>query len=168
MSKLGLIEALIFVSEKPISLDRLSQLSGIEKEEIKKIIEELKKIYNERDGGIELIELDSGYEFRIKTEYRDIVSKVSPLKELSQGMIRTLGIVIAEGPVKQSVIVRYQGNKAYGYIKSLEEKGLIKTEKAGRTKIVKPTKFIERYFGMSLSELKKEIEEKLKSFEQTS
>lgn len=162
MNEKGLIEALIFVSEKPISLEKLSQISGIEKEKIRKIVDELIEFYSKREGGIELVELPSGFEFRIKSEFKEFASKIAPLKELTPGMMKTLGIVIAEGPVKQSTIVRYQGNKAYGYIKALEEKGLVKTEKFGRTKIVKPSNFIEKYFGMSLEEIKKEIEKKIK------
>jgi segregation and condensation protein B len=70
-------------------------------------------------------------------------------------MLRTLAIVTLKQPVKQSIIVRYQGNKAYGYIFELEKKGLVKAEKFGRTKLVTTTSDFEKYFGKSSEELKK-------------
>jgi segregation and condensation protein B len=73
-------------------------------------------------------------------------------------MMRTLSIVVSKQPVKQSLIVRYQGNKAYGYIQALERKGLIKTEKFGRTKLITTTDDFERYFGKSSEEIKNKLE----------
>jgi segregation and condensation protein B len=45
--------------------------------------------------------------------------------------------------------VKTIGNRAYDYIKELELRGLIKTEKAGRTKILILTEEFMRYFGVS-------------------
>ncbi|MCS7106466.1 MAG: SMC-Scp complex subunit ScpB, partial [Candidatus Aenigmarchaeota archaeon] len=75
--------------------------------------------------------------------------------------MRTLAIVAVKQPIKRSLIVKYQGNKAYGYVESLEKKGLIKTEKAGRTRIITTTPEFEKYFGKSTEELKKILEEKV-------
>ena len=87
------------------------------------------------------------------------IANLSSYSDISRGALRTLGIVALKQPILQSEIVKIQGNKAYNYIKSLEKKGLIKTEKSGRTRLVKTTKDFERYFGRSL----KEIQEKLKT-----
>ena len=56
--------------------------------------------------------------------------------------------------------MKYQGNKTYGYIRDLENKGLIKSEKFGRTKIVTTTPGFEKYFGKSSEELKKMLDQK--------
>jgi segregation and condensation protein B len=69
--------------------------------------------------------------------------------------MRTLAIVAAKQPIKQSLIVKYQGNKAYGYVVGLEKKGLIRTEKYGRTKLITTTPDFEKYFGKSSEEIKK-------------
>jgi segregation and condensation protein B len=111
-----------------------------------------------QERGIELVETQLGYELRIKPEYRDKIAPLAPLSDLSEGMLRTLAIVAAKQPIKQSTIVHYQGNKAYGYVKSLEEKGLIKTEKYGRTKLITTTPEFERYFGKSSEEIKSKLE----------
>ncbi len=158
-----MLEAALFVSDKPLSLERLSKIVDVgSPEQIKKLIEEIKKELEKEDRGIELAETPEGYELRVKQEYREKVAKLAPFADLSDGMLRTLAIVAIKQPIKQSTIVKFQGNKTYGYVASLEAKGLIRTEKAGRTKIITTTPEFERYFGKSTEELKKMLEEKVK------
>lgn len=160
MNKRALVEAALFVSDKPLSIHRLSNIIGIgSQQEIKKLLDEIAQDMEEDDRGVYLIETPEGYEFRIKPEYRDTVAKLAPFSDLSDGMMRTLAIVAVKQPVKQSVIVRYQGNKAYGYIAELEKKGLVKTEKFSRTKIISTTPDFEKYFGKSSIEIKKILKE---------
>ncbi len=163
MNKKALLEAALFVSDKPLSAQRLSNIVGIGSEaEIKELIEELQQDLDRDDRGIDLIETPEGYELRVKTGYRDRVAKLAPFSDLSDGMMRTLAIVAVKQPVKQSVIVRYQGNKAYGYIADLEKKGLVKTEKYSRTKLVSTAPDFEKYFGKSSVEIKNVLKEELK------
>jgi len=157
MNKKALIEAAFFVSSKPLNPRYLSKLFSIPEEEIVSIIEEISNELKKEERGIMLIQTSEGYELVVKPEYRSLVSKIAPFSDLSEGVKRTLAIIIAKQPVKQSVIVKIQGNKAYDYLKILEKKGLIKAEKFGRTKIISLTKNFEEYFGKSVEEIKKEL-----------
>ena len=49
-----IIEALLFASGEPISLDRLSEASGIEPETVVKLIDRLERKYNVSDSAIGL------------------------------------------------------------------------------------------------------------------
>ena len=159
MNKKALIESALFVSDKPINLSKLSEITSLPQEEIRAVIEKIKQEHIKEEKGMELVETPEGYEFRIKPEYRGKIAKIAPLSDLTEGMLRTLALTVAiKPPVKQSAIVRYQGNKAYGYIDQLEKKGLIKTEKFSRTKVIKLTDEFEKYFGKSVEELKKLLE----------
>ncbi len=160
MNKKALLEASLFVSDKPLSLQRLAGIIGSPVDDTKELIMEIQQQLKKDDRGIDLIETPEGYEFRIKPEYRDNVARLAPFSDLSDGMMRTLAIVAVKQPVKQSLIVRYQGNKAYGYIASLENKGLVKTEKYGRTKLVSTTPDFEKYFGKRSEEIKGMLLEK--------
>jgi len=162
MNKKALLEACLFVSEKPLKLEKLSKILECSIEEVKNILEEMKEELRKKERGIELVETPEGFELRIKPEYREKVAKLAPLADLTDGMLRSLAIIVVKQPVKQSVLVKIQGNKAYGYVKLLEEKGLIKSEKFGRTKILRTTPEFERYFGKSTEEVKKILEEKIK------
>jgi segregation and condensation protein B len=163
MNQKALLEAALFVSDKPLSLEKLSKIAGVGSEqEVKQLLAELQQKLAKEDRGIELTETPEGYELRVKQEYRERVVRLAPFADLSDGMMRTLAIVAAKQPIKQSLIVKYQGNKTYGYVVGLEEKGLIKTEKYGRTKIITTTPDFEKYFGKSSEEIKKVLESKQK------
>jgi segregation and condensation protein B len=157
MDHKALVEAALFVSERPLSMASLAEITGLKEAEIPELVFQLQKDMLEDDRGVELVQTPEGYEMRLKPEYRSKVSKLAPFSDLSEGMLRTLAIVVANQPVKQSVIIRYQGNKAYGYIDSLERKGLVATQKSGRTKLVSTTPDFEKYFGMSTEEIKKKL-----------
>jgi segregation and condensation protein B len=161
MNKKALLEAALFVSDKPLSLDKLSTILEATNNETRKLLEQLKADLMENDRGYELVETPEGFELRVKVEYRDKVVRLAPLADLSDGMMRSLALIVAKQPVKQSLIVKYQGNKAYGYIEALEKKGLIKTEKFQRTKLITLTPEFERYFGKEAEEIKKILIKKL-------
>jgi segregation and condensation protein B len=161
MNKKALLEAALFVSDKPLSLDKLSTILETTNNETRKLLEQLKADLMENDRGYELVETPEGFELRVKVEYRDKVVRLAPLADLSDGMMRSLALIVAKQPVKQSLIVKYQGNKAYGYIEALEKKGLIKTEKFQRTKLITLTPEFERYFGKGAEEIKKILIKKL-------
>ena len=118
------------------------------------------------DRGIELLQTPEGYELRVKPEYREKVSRLAPFADLSDGMMRTLAIIAAKQPVKQSLIVKYQGNKSYNYISQLEEKGLVRTEKYQRTKLVSTTPEFEKYFGTTSDDIKKMLETRAKDIKE--
>jgi len=161
LNKKALVEAALFVSDKPLSLERLSAIVDLPMDEIKQLISQIHQELEKEDKGFHLVETPEGYEFRIKIEYRDKVARLAPFSDLSDGMMRTLAIVAVKQPVKQSIIVRYQGNKSYGYIKDLENKGLVKTEKFSRTKLIYTTPDFEKYFGKSSGEMKKLLKDEV-------
>jgi len=157
MNKKALIEAAFFVSNKPLTPKYLSKLFSIPEEEVISIIDKLLDELKKEERGIMLIQTTEGYELVVKPEYRNLVAKIAPFSDLSEGVKRTLAIIIAKQPIKQSTIVKIQGNKAYGYLKILEKKGLIKAERLGRTRIISLTKNFEEYFGKSVEEVRKEL-----------
>jgi len=161
MNKKALVEAALFVSDTPLTAERLANIIGIgSEEEVRQLLTQIRDELKSADRGILLEETPEGFELRIKQEYRDQVAKLAPFSDLSEGMLRTLAIVAARQPIKQSIIVKYQGNKVYGYIRDLEAKGLIKAEKFGRTKLVTATSGFEKYFGKSTDEIKQMLNSK--------
>ncbi|MEM5875519.1 MAG: SMC-Scp complex subunit ScpB [Candidatus Aenigmatarchaeota archaeon] len=157
INKKAAVEAALFVSNKPLTVRQISYLLGIPTKEIENILKEIKKELEKEERGIMLLETPEGFELVVKPEYRQYVQKVAPFSELSEGVKRTLAIIIAKQPIKQSMLAKIQGNKVYEYLKILEKKGLIKTEKFGRTKIITLTKNFEEYFGKSIEEVRKEL-----------
>ncbi|MEM5833116.1 MAG: SMC-Scp complex subunit ScpB [Candidatus Aenigmatarchaeota archaeon] len=152
------IEAILFAASRPISILQLSKLVNESEENVKKCLEELIKEYENSNRAIEIVETPEGFEMRIKAEYRNEASKVAAFSDLSLGTLKTLALIIYKYPIKQSDIVKIQGNRAYDYIRILEKKGLIVSRKVGNTKVLMPSQNIERYFGMKIEDIKKQIE----------
>lgn len=156
----AIVEAALFVSDKPLTVEQLSKTTTLQQEEIARLVEQIRVELDAGQHGYELVETPEGYEYRVRAELREKVAKLAPFADLSGGMMRTLAIVAAKQPVKQSLIVKYQGNKAYAYVAKLEGKGLIKSEKYRRTKLLQTTPEFEKYFGTSSAQIKAMLEKK--------
>lgn len=155
--KKSIIEAALFMSERPLTLDYLGKVAGMNSlGVVRETIENLQKEYEKR--GLEIAKTPQGWTMQVRQNLLPKVAHLTPYHDLSEGCKRTLALVAYMEPVKQSEIIRIQGNKAYSYIKSLARKDLVKTEKQGHTKILKLTPEFERYFG----DEKDSIKEKLK------
>ncbi len=142
-----IIEAALFLKSKPITIAELVELTQVSSTEIKKKISELKEKYNNEESGIRLIEANESYQLIVNPEILQKVKKITPYKDLSPGLLKTLSIIAFKGPLKQSVLVNTIGNRAYEYAHELEKRGLISAKKSGRTRILKTTRLFVDYFG---------------------
>ena len=155
-----IIEAALFMSSRPMTSEELSKITGHPADRVEEKLEELVKEYEGK--GIEIIRNPEGWWMRVKPEILPKVSHLTPYSDLKDGHKRTLALVAYKEPIKQSEVVRIQGNKAYAYIKFLIKKGLIKSEKQGRTRILSLTKEFERYFGEERQRIKEMLEQAVK------
>lgn len=162
MNKKALIEAALFMANKPLTLKELIKIAGEEKS-AKTIIEELKKELAKEERGLILIESREGYQFRVKPEYVPLVRHLTPYQDLSKGLLRVLALVAYKQPITQAEIVKVIGNRTYEYIRELEDRGLIRTVKQSRTKALIPTKDFASYFGLEKPEDAKKFFEKINS-----
>ncbi len=156
-----LVEASLFLSQNPISAKSLAQIADVGEKEVEKLIEELKIEYADR--GIEINQTPIGWQIHVKTELINKVSHLSPYSDLSEGVLKTLALVVYRHPATQAYLVKMQGNKVYNYIKKLEVRGMIKAVKKGRTKEIFVTQEFENYFGTTLDDIKKRVEEQIAS-----
>ncbi len=152
------VEAAMFISSRPLSVRKLGSITGKEGKEVRKILDEIRKDFSKKCHGVELFESTEGYEIRVKPKHLDKVSHLTPYSDLSRGQLKVLALVAFKGPIKQSGIAKIIGNRAYSYIKDLEKRRLIRTEKHGRTKKLEITDEFKNYFGI---EERRELEEKL-------
>ncbi|MEM5828480.1 MAG: SMC-Scp complex subunit ScpB [Candidatus Aenigmatarchaeota archaeon] len=151
------IEALLFASSRPLSLNKICNILSENEENVKEALKQLIEEYSNPEKALEIIETPEGYEMIIKAEYRNYASQVASFSDLNQGALKTLALIILQHPIKQSDIVRIQGNRAYDYIKMLERKGLISSKKVGKTKILLPSENLEKYFGMKIEDIKEQL-----------
>lgn len=143
---LSVVEAALFMSSRPLMLDELARISGINSLGfLKQLLDQLQKDYGAR--GMEIVNGRQGWQMQVRQSLLQHVAHLTPYSDVPEGCKRTLALVVYKEPMKQADLIRIQGNKAYTYIKQLKRKGLLKTEKKGRTMTLRLTQEFERYFG---------------------
>jgi segregation and condensation protein B len=125
----AIIEALLFVSEVPLSLAKIKELLSMYTHgEITKALDDLRQEYSRDGHGCMVAEVAQGYQLRTKPEYAGWVRKlnrVTPTR-LSRAALETLAIVAYKQPILRSEIEAVRGVDAGGVLHLLMEKSLIK------------------------------------------
>jgi segregation and condensation protein B len=163
------IEALIFVSEQPITGDEiLSCLKSaygweLKKEQFYSLISELKEKYSSEEFSFELVEIAEGFQFLSKKEYHHAVSvllQIKAKKRLSTAALETLAIIAYKQPLSKSEIEHIRGVNCDYSIQKLLEKELIvisgKGDGPGKPLLYATSKNFMDHFGLkSVKELPK-------------
>jgi segregation and condensation protein B len=142
-----LIEAALFMTAKPLTVYDLIKATKAEFKDIKSAIKNLQNEYIQRDSWIEIVSTGKTYFMRLKPQYADRISSFVQETELSKKALRVLAIVANNDGILQSKVVRSIGPTAYDGVKELEEKGFIKSEKKGHSKILHLSQKFKTYFG---------------------
>ncbi len=148
------IEAVLFVSARFLKIQELVSLTDINPIIIEQLLEKLQERYNKEDSSIEIIKRNEMWKMDVKQEYYWIINKLAGGKsEFSKAEKETLGIIAYKQPIKQSVIIKIRGNKAYDHIRKFFEMGLIKKKKIGHTQEISLSEEFYDYFSINNSEL---------------
>jgi segregation and condensation protein B len=152
---IGIIESLIFASEKPITEDEIRRIvPGTAPREIRDAMADLKKIYDEGSGGIFIAEVAGGYQFRTRPEFSEYVKLMleEKPKRLSRAALETLAIIAYRQPIVRSDIERIRGVDSGGVVKILLERNLIrilgKKDVPGKPLLYGTTKDFLETFGL--------------------
>jgi len=124
-----IIEALLFVSEKPLTTEDFRRaLDGLEEEKIKETIDELRRDYINQERSFGIAELAGGYQIVTNPEFAPWISKLFKQDEsrLSAPSLETLAIISYKQPIARSDIERVRGVNVEGVLKTLLDKNLIK------------------------------------------
>ncbi|ASI13673.1 chromosome segregation and condensation protein B [Candidatus Mancarchaeum acidiphilum] len=145
-----LIEAALFISAEPLSLDDLSKIVNISSiGYVKNMLQDLIDDYAKRDTAMKIEELDKKYLLTLKSPYMEKVSSLAAKPDLSKGALRILAYISKNEPILQSKIVNIFGPSSYSYIKEILEKSFIESSKSGRTKKLKTTEKFKEYFELN-------------------
>jgi segregation and condensation protein B len=163
----AVIEALLFASEKPLTLEQIKDaLDNTGTIEIHKSIEELRDEYEKTNRGIRIVEIAGGFQMITAPVFVSFLKKLykkQRTEKLSLPALETLAIVAYKQPVTRLEIEAIRNVNVDGMIKGLLDKALIRVtgrKKApGRPKVYGTTRQFLEHFGLrSLDELPK-IEE---------
>jgi len=174
MSLKAQLEAIIYATETPITLEQMTALvkdtlvaDGVTedadvKSRVRSCLEELVGQYGSSDHGIEIRQVAGGYRMSTKPEQHEVVrafaKSLKPPIRLSLPALETLAVIAYKQPVTVPEINEIRGVDSGGVIGTLLERKLITT--AGRKQVIgrpilyKTTKeFLMRFGLKDVSEL---------------
>ncbi len=153
------IEAALFIAGRFLGLQELVMLTNINPFMLKELIERLIEKYNQKDSGIEIVKKGNMWKMDVRQEYIGMINKLATGNaEFNKAEQETLAVIAYKQPVKQSVIIKIRGNKAYEHVKKFIENGLVVGKKMGHTKELKLSNDFFEYFHLKDKELKKREE----------
>lgn len=157
----AVIEALIFVSDEPLSVKTIADVLKEDKELINQTILALAQEFNARNGGLQLREVAGGWQFATRPEFHEHVRaflKTRPSAKLTIASLETLAVIAYRQPVTVPEILEIRGVQSPSAIKTLLDKKLIvakgRKDTVGRPMMYGTSKEFLLQFGLKdLSEL---------------
>jgi len=174
-----IVQSLLFLASKPLSLAQLYEATGIPKPTLLVELRNIEAIYSEGVSGIVLHEVSDGWQLRtseVSQKYALRFLKAKP-QRLTRSALETLAIVAYRQPVTRPEIEDIRGVDSGGVLKALLERRLLKIlgkkEEVGRPLLYGTTPEFLQFFSLKnlsalpslqeFHELTKEHEEILES-----
>jgi segregation and condensation protein B len=154
----GLLEALVFASDKPMKTGELARLASAPGRQVRDVMGELRAEYLTR--GLVLDEVAGGWLFRTNAQYAPFVRELAggrPVK-LSRAQLETLAIAAYRQPITRPEIDEIRGVDSGATLKLLLERDLVrilgKKDEPGRPLLYGTTTHFLEFFNMkSLKDL---------------
>ncbi len=167
------IEAVLFVSDAPLSIGRLSSITGESSAKtIRETLGELEDFYRSHDRSFGIVEVAGGYQIATLPEYSGTVLRLFKTRRkarLSQAALETLAIVAYRQPIGRAEVEAIRGVNCDGVLATLTERELIvisgRGEGLGRPYLYSTTSRFLEYLGLKdirdipdMEELEKSLE----------
>ena len=122
------VEALLFVTDKPVTLDQLYEATGIERPRLEAALGELGGVHRDGVSGMVLTEVAGGWQLRTDAESGEFVRRFLRVKphRLTRAALETLAIIAYRQPVTRPEIEDVRGVDSGAVVKALLERRLIK------------------------------------------
>jgi segregation and condensation protein B len=155
------LEALLFVSDEPVSSMVIAQALDVERREADELCEELSRAFDRRGAGVVLRNVAGGWRVTTHPDASTVVEQyvlASRHARLTKASLETLAIVAYKQPVTRHQISAIRGVNSDGVLRALVDRGLVdevgREEVPGRPVLYGTTPdFLERLGLPSLSAL---------------
>ena len=129
----GAIEALLFVSDEPVSAMTLADMLEIDLSATQEALDALAHRLESSDAGVQLREVAGGWRLYTHPRYHELIERYViswDTRRLSQAALETLAVIAYNQPITRAGVVSIRGVNSDSPINSLMEKGLVR--EAGR------------------------------------
>ena len=144
------LEAIFFVSGRFLTMVDLISFSDLNPIILRDLIEQLKEKYDKNDSALMIVEKGDMWKMDVRPEHSDIINRLATgSSEFSNAEQETLAIIAYKQPIKQSVIIKIRGNKAYDHVKKFADLGFLKKKRIGHTHELSLSEEFFDYFNVS-------------------
>lgn len=158
----AVIEGLLFAAGDVLKLEKISEITGVDKKTVKNIIHSMMIEFQNSNRGIMIREINDGYQLCTRAEHSDYIKKLFEPRQrqaLSQAAYETLAIIAYNQPITKARIEQIRGVSSDSSIAKLLERNLIKEagrlDCPGKPILYEVTEEFLRSFGLkSVGELK--------------
>lgn len=150
----NIVHSLLFVAEKPLTIARIREVSGITPARIQKALDSLGGELREGISGVVLSEVAGGWQLRTAPESAEFVRRFLQIKprRLTRAALETLAIIAYRQPVTRPEIEDIRGVDSGAVIKALLDWKLIKIlgkkEEVGRPLLYGTTREFLEFFQL--------------------
>lgn len=142
------IEAALFLSGRFMNLQELIAMTDVNQILLKKMLSDLQDKY--KNSGINIIQQENTWKMDVAEDFLEMVNRLATgASEFTKAEQETLAMIAYKQPMKQSVVIKIRGNKAYDHIKRFVELGLITKRKFGHTAEISLTEKFYEYFHLN-------------------
>jgi segregation and condensation protein B len=122
------VETLLFLAERPLSVEELRQASGVEVERLEKALDKLTGHYREGVCGVVLHEVAGGWQLRSSPDNSAFARRFLKVKpqRLTRAALETLAIIAYRQPVTRPEVEEIRAVDCGAVVKALLERKLIK------------------------------------------
>lgn len=125
----GAVEALLFVSDEPVSAARLARTLEASPGEVESVLADLAEEYREQNRGFQLREVAGGWRMYTHPAHHDVIEAYVlswDTRRLSQAALEALAVIAYHQPVTRAGVNAVRGVNSEGVVSSLIEKGLVR------------------------------------------
>ncbi|MGA8893363.1 MAG: SMC-Scp complex subunit ScpB [Anaeromyxobacteraceae bacterium] len=150
----AVVEALLFLAEKPLPVEEVRQVTGLEAPRIRKALDEISGQFREGVSGIVLHEVAGGWQLRTSPDASDFARRFLRVKpqRLTRAALETLAIVAYRQPVTRPEVEEIRGVDSGAVMKALLERRLLKIlgkkEEPGRPILYGTTREFLEFFAL--------------------
>ncbi|MBF0490591.1 MAG: SMC-Scp complex subunit ScpB [Candidatus Omnitrophica bacterium] len=154
------IEALLFVSDKPIVLDQFKTVfPELKPSQISELVKQVQDDYGNRNAGMVVVDIAQGWQMLSNSRAAGYIRefyKTKTKEKLSRASLESIAIIAYKQPVSRADLEVIRGVNCDGTVAHLLNKGLIeivgRKEVPGRPFLYGTTKAFLEYFGLKCIE----------------
>jgi segregation and condensation protein B len=134
----AVIEAVIYVTDEPLTLDQIADATEQPRERVALLLEQLCAEYDRPERGLSIREVAGGFRMTTKPEHHEAVRRfvrnLNPPLKLSLPALETLAVIAYKQPITAPEILDIRGVQGSSVLKTLLDRKLIAA--AGRKQVI--------------------------------